>query len=566
MSTLCVSEGSSKKPVQFEVPTTLAGLSGAVSIAPTGFLQVDQGIAKVVHHAPEGEWENPSDSVQSGFWERCLLSIVTGLLWLFDKLGLLKTVMRGPVAGFVERGDLGHPCPELVEETVSRVAGMVHEEMNPDRPRESWPDLSARIHRKVAPGNEATVISSPTFKSEMEELTDAKFSSGNKVKLLNDGPAAFDKRFRLIEKAKSRIQVLTFHLEDDATGKHFSQLLAEAARRGVRVQVLVDAKVSGRQPNTDTLDLIKAAGGEIAYWDDTRSPLLSLHSKIFVADDQAILGGMNYGDAYSHGWQAEGATDQYGKWRDTDILMKGPAAVDCVKGFAERWNESLADGDTPMSLDEILPVTDFGKTDVTLERDKPVDLFPTTKTRDIDVAILNHRTGIDGDTRITEAMLKLIWGAEKTIDIQNAYFLKLPPVHHALVEAMKRGVRVRIQTNSLETTCEPILAGPSLRAAKELLDAGAEVSLRTDRYIHSKSLVVDDEYSLVGSYNLHPRTIRYDCEINALVHSREFARKLTDVFEYDLLPEHATPMTATTEVPEGSLTTRFLERYFYEHI
>lgn len=516
-------------------------------------------------HVPQVDFDSPSRGVKLGKFEGFFARGLLRFLGFLDRKGLLERFLAWPVHLVVKRGALGRPCKELEQVELKRVVGMIREERGAARSRRSWDTIGKAARDAVAPDGTATPIADPRFGRELEQVIGAKFTPGNKVKLLPDGPAAFDKRYRLIEKAKERLYVATFRVEDDATGVKFSQDMAAAARRGVDVRLLIDGKTAFRQPNTETLDVMREAGVKIAMWSDKRHPLLGLHSKVFVADDQAIVGGMNYGDCYSHGWQVQGAVDTYGWWRDTDMLAKGPAAAEAVGEFAARWNEVCDSADT-LKAEHATLVDGARPSTIRIDRPKPNVPFPDTKVKNTDVAVVGHRAGPDGDMHLLNGTLKLIWGAAKQIDIENAYFIEMPPVQQALQAALDRGVKVRIHTNSTASVDEPIIAAPIARTMKDLMKCGAEVYLRKEKSLHSKLMVVDDRYTVVGSYNLNPRSLHYDCELSMIVRSPEFAEAVRKVFDQDIGATHAdAPQTAEAIGGADSAVSRVMERFFYEH-
>lgn len=529
-------------------------------------MPLDPSLSHPAPLPPEGRWSDPTSQTGSSPLERLLFATSLECLGLLERTGVLRSILRWPVARFLEGGALGPPCPERLEYCIDRVEDFVRAE-TAERPRESWSTIATRMQKRVAPNGRATVISARHFEEELAGVIEARFTAGNKVKLLIDGPCAFDKRYRLAQKAQYRIFVMSLHFDNDATGRRMSRFLADAARRGVDVRVLVDEKYSSQCSNAKTLDAMARAGVKVVRWCIADAPLLSLHGKIFLADDQAILGGMNYGDWYSHRWQLDEAGDNTADntWRDTDILVKGEATLQAMLGFAERWNEAISDDAWRMEPGDLQYFRLLhNQPQIAIESPKPILPWGlSTKVKGARVAIVGDRP--DRQSRITEGLLKLIWGAEHTIDIENAYFVELPPIQHALREAVKRGVRVRILTNSETTTCEPILAEPTLRTVKDLVNAGAEGYLTKEKYNHSKVAVFDNQYVVLGSHNLHPRTTIYDCEVQAFVHNSAFAKEATRMFEHDIDESIAKPIDDDYHLPKSSLGSRFLLSQFYWH-
>jgi cardiolipin synthase len=152
-----------------------------------------------------------------------------------------------------------------------------------------------------------------------------------------------------------------------------------------------------------------------------------------------------------------------------------------------------------------------------------------------------------GREEVLLSILKAFDGARRTIDVENAYYVRIPSVEAALVAAVRRGVRVRLLTNSPGSLDEPILSYAIVASAGALADAGGEVWLRRGTTLHSKFLVVDGRFAQVGSFNLHPRSHRLEGEAVVNVVDEGFAQELTAAFEADL--GNAARMTSSTDVP-----------------
>jgi cardiolipin synthase len=134
------------------------------------------------------------------------------------------------------------------------------------------------------------------------------------------------------------------------------------------------------------------------------------------------------------------------------------------------------------------------------------------------------------------SMLKAMAGATRRINIENAYIIAIPAVNRAVAEARARGVEVNILTNSKESIDSDgkSMADSIVEGTKVFLAAGANVYLKQGETLHSKFLTVDGEFATVGSYNLHPRSERYDTECNFNVLDPAFAAGLDEAFARDI--------------------------------
>lgn len=163
------------------------------------------------------------------------------------------------------------------------------------------------------------------------------------------------------------------------------------------------------------------------------------------------------------------------------------------------------------------------------------------------------------------AYLKAIAGAGTVINIENAYLITMPQLKAALLDALRRGVKVNILTNSAESIDEPIVIAPILASLPELIAAGATVGLKRGDTVHSKFMTVDGLFSIVGSFNLHPRSIRYEFELVVSALDARLAAALDRAFAADMAA--ALPVTdpAALDIPDSPLT-RIVQRYLYNQL
>lgn len=458
--------------------------------------------------------------------------------------GQLKPVLHEVAAQAVASGSMP-PLPEAKRKAmVDQLAGMIDAQfqahgMTPatqGQVYESWDKLAAQNLAKVrnsqvaprGPG-ELSCFTEPAFVAEMESLQGAKFQAGNRITPLIDGPASFAKRNELIEGAKKSIHLMSWAFYDDETGWETAHKLVEKKAQGLEVRVVVDGQVAAGPGHNATLDYMEKMGVEVVRWRSSDRPYDGQHRKVMIVDgEQAVAGGLNVGNVYSH--QGEGP-----KWRDTDVLIEGTAVGECEKLFTQV----------------------FGKGEAS-----PAPVAPVGSAR---CAVVNHVPGPDGDAHILLATLKAIQGASESIDIENAYVISTPDIRQSILDALERGVKVRILTNSAESVDEPIVSAPILNSLPDLVSAGAEVYLKQGDTLHSKFMVVDGIYSSVGSYNLHPRSHRYEGEMTINSLDTQTASQLTSAFEKDIQAAKRVASADEIQVPEN-IFTQLAARYFFDHL
>lgn len=446
--------------------------------------------------------------------------------------------------------------PEKKTALVHQLAGMIGAEVGgrglgsggaADR-FESWDAASTKLLARVrdtavppaGPGTPSAFLN-PTFVKEFEALAGAPFTDGGKVTPLVDGPASFAVRDQLIDNAKTSIHMMTWAFYDDETGADTAKRLIAAHARGVDVKIVVDGNVARQHGHDATLKLLEDAGITVVRWTDVNRPHDGQHRKFMIVDgEKAVGGGINVGDFYSHKGPADGQ-----KWRDTDVLLEGAPVTDAHRLFARVYNGQVdMHGLTSpkVTVGATLPPAGFAR-----------------------VATIDDTPGPNGTSSILLATLKAIEGATEQIDIENAYFISTPALKQALLAALERGVQVRILTNSGESVDEPIVSGPILASLPELIAAGALVYLKQGDTLHSKLMVVDGVYSTVGSYNLHPRSERYEGEVTFSSLSTDLAENLHGVFERDIAVAKRIAQASDISVPVTPLSI-IAGRFFFDQL
>jgi len=298
---------------------------------------------------------------------------------------------------------------------------------------------------------------------------------------------------------------------------------------------------------------LEAAGIPLIRWRSTRHPYYGMHRKLFIADQRSVIcGGLNFGDAYSH----LGVQEERERWRDTDVLIEGPATAQAASLFVRLWNAAAADQGVERQL--AFPHGERGQTEAWPEASRGV---PSGDR----VAFVDHHPLRSPDDPIYLLTLKAIAGATEMIDINNAYFVPTPPLKAALCDALQRGVRVRILSNSAESLDEPILRRPIALGLRELRAAGAEVFCKTGSTLHSKIFVADRRFGWVGSYNLHPRSHRYEGETVAAFWSDRLGRELSALCDRDTAAARPVRQGAELDVP-SSLPAELAMRYFFDQL
>jgi cardiolipin synthase len=287
--------------------------------------------------------------------------------------------------------------------------------------------------------------------------------------------------------------------------EQLTRALAAAAGRGVRVQVVLDA-VGASGSEREDLKALTDAGVQIG-WFNPQTGIEELnyrtHRKILVVDGEvAYVGGIGLADHW------EGNADSPEHWRDTQFEIRGPVVDNIEAGFHENWIETGG---------VVEPIV------------APKAGPPTGGARSIVV----WSSSESGSNALKLLYLLTIGAAQKTLDIQSPYLITDESTKWSLLEARKRGVRVRLLTEGEITDAKPVkFAG---RAQYESLVAnGIDVYEYGPTMMHVKAMVVDGIVSVVGSANFDNRSLELNDELNVVVAGRDLASRITADFEADL--------------------------------
>jgi cardiolipin synthase A/B len=341
---------------------------------------------------------------------------------------------------------------------------------------------------------------------------------GNKVTLLQDGPATYRAMFAAIGAARSRIDVESYIIEDGEVGQQFAQLLLERQANGVQVNVMYDSAGTFGTGKA-YFDRLTQAGVQVVEFNPVNplaakkawSPNHRDHRKLLIVDGAvAFLGGINISSVYSSGSgfrRGERGADPAAGWRDTDIQVEGPVVAQFQKLFDESWGKQQG---------KPLP--------------SPAPVAALAQGHEIVRAI--GSTPDDAFSLVYLTLVSAITNAEKQVYITNAYFVPDPQLVKALLDAAARGVDVRLVLPSRSDSAPAYHAGRSYYT--QLLQAGVKIYERRGATLHAKTAIVDGVWSLVGSSNLDWRSALDNDEINAVILGREFGAQMQAAYLKDI--------------------------------
>jgi cardiolipin synthase len=333
-------------------------------------------------------------------------------------------------------------------------------------------------------------------------------SGGNAVALYHDTTEAYQELLNAVSLATHHIHLEFFSIHGDESGTRLLDLLAEKARAGVQVRLLLDAVGSLYLRRRALQNLVGAGGKKAIFFPLNR--LRSLvqvnmrnHRKIVVVDGRiGFTGGMNIGDSYL------GKDPYFGYWRDTFVRIDGPAVAGLQRTFTEDWD---------FTTQEALTGPPY---------------FPDLAAAG-DAVVQVAAAGPDQAVNcIREIYFMGMAGARQRLWIASPYFVPDQGLLDALRLACYRGADVKLLTIQRPDHYLSFYAGRYYFS--ELLDMGVRVHLYHKGMMHSKFMLVDGGWALVGSANLDIRSLRLDFEAGVLLHTPAQVAQMEAAFEHDL--------------------------------
>ncbi len=356
-----------------------------------------------------------------------------------------------------------------------------------------------------------------------EAIVGSPLTTGNDVRLLEDGPATYQAMIAAIEAARDHINIEAYILDDDEVGQRFAQALSAKQAQGVQVNLLRDSVGTFSTPKA-FFDAMSASGVLVHEFNPV-NPLAAReswqwnqrnHRKLLIVDGAvAFLGGINISSVYSGGsfqigsrGAPKGATGVDLAWRDTHLQVKGPVVAELQKIFLDDWVRQKG---PPLAARNYLPpAVVAGRQVVRAIGSSPQEPY----------------------SQIYVTLLSAINSAETSVRITNAYFVPDTQLLAALQAAAQRGVDVSLILPSQTDSWLAFHAGRRYYA--RLLQSGVKIFERHGVILHSKTALIDGVWSTIGSTNLDWRSFLHNYEINAVVLGAEFGAQVQAMFDKDL--------------------------------
>jgi cardiolipin synthase len=441
---------------------------------------------------------------------------INPFLWYNNYMTLLKPVMVSFLFVFILCIDNG--CATLPD-----VSKKIDEAPTDQKPRQIVsskglvsPQKSQAIMERLKKSVDPTDVLERHI-AVVESVTDSPLTKGNRVTLLADGEATYAAMFKALQNAKDHINLESYIIEDDETGRKFADLLLKKQAEGVQVNLIYDSLGSMNTP-AQFFQRLRDGGIQVVGFNPI-NPLEAPgkwglthrdHRKILIVDGKvAIIGGINISKVYSSSpFKRNKDSKAPIHWRDTDIQIEGPAVAEFQKLFLETW---LKQKGPKLS-----------------ER----NFFPQLK--EAGNALVRVIGSTPGETnRIPFVVyVSAISFAEHSIHMTNSYFIPDDQIVKALTEAAGRGVDVKIILPGVTDSKLALYAQRYYYS--RLLKSEVKIYEHSTSLLHAKTATVDKVWSTVGSTNMDYLSLLNNDEVNAVILSHDFAAEMEKMFARDL--------------------------------
>ena len=362
---------------------------------------------------------------------------------------------------------------------------------------------------KMANAEELPPNDSDRFLEIVEALTDAELNRTGNLQVLTNGDSFYPAELEAIRGASRSINLEAYIFQKGDISRQYVQALAERAKAGVKVNLVLDSFGSAGTGRSFLRPLLDA-GGKVGWYNGPRWYRLMhmdyrTHRELMIVDGRiGFIGGAGIADQWYHGISGKP------RWRDSAVRVEGEAVCNLQATFAENW---LATSGELLVGDAYFP---------SIQCDHPLVSM-----------VVNSTPTVGGSTRARILFQLLLASARQSISITTPYFLPDLSLMQELCRAIERGLRVRILVPGRKS--DHLVTRSTSRAGYgQLLKAGAEVYEYQPSMIHAKVLCIDDLWVVIGSTNFDNRSFGINDEVNLAVRDRAVAMRFEQDMALDL--------------------------------
>ena len=351
-------------------------------------------------------------------------------------------------------------------------------------------------------------IDNPQFARAMGVLLGPPIDDGNRFEVLRNGDEIFPSMLAAIRSAKNTISFESYIYWSGDVGKAFAEVLAERARAGVHVHLLLDWLGSNKMDPSQIAEM-ERAGVEVRRFHQPRWYELQrfnnrTHRKLLVVDGRVgFTGGVGIADEWS------GHAQDPAHWRDTHFRAEGPVVAQMQAVFMDNWVKVSG---------KVLHGADY---------------FPALARAGESRGQVFSSSPEGGSESMRLMYLLAITAAARSIDLSSAYFVPDALTLQTLIDAAKRGVRIRVITPGEHVDAETVRRASRAKWG-DLLQAGVQIFEYQPTMYHCKVMIVDGLWVSVGSTNFDNRSFALNDEANLNILDAAFARQQIEIFEEDL--------------------------------
>jgi cardiolipin synthase len=367
-------------------------------------------------------------------------------------------------------------------------------------------------------------IGTPEYLRMLEALADSHFDRRSTAEVFTNGESYYPAELEAIRNAKRSVNLEAYIFKPGRVGQQFVDALTERARAGVKVNVLVDGVGSFLTRKAYFQPLVEAGGRVEWYhpvgWTTWLRYNKRTHRELLVVDGEvAFAGGAGIADHWLHGEK------DHPRWRDTMFRFRGEAVNSLQGTFVENWVEACG---------EVLNTADY---------------FPAPPAGEQAVLVVNSTPSQGNATRARVLYEVLLGSATRRIYITTPYFLPDKGLVHLLVTA-KRDRHLDVKVLVPGKRSDHAMTRSSSRGLYgKLLEAGVEIYEYQPSMLHAKVMLVDDDWTVVGSTNFDNRSFGINDELSVAVRDAALAERLTADFERDLAQSERVTMESWKDRP-----------------
>lgn len=372
--------------------------------------------------------------------------------------------------------------------------------------------------------------------------------AGHTLELFSQTHLLFEAMLMDIAAAKKRVWLETYIFADDLASHAIADALQRRARDGLDVRLLYDA-LGSQHTDPAIFKNMSAAGVQVHAYHCIKEALRSIaafiilnrrdHRKLLVVDDRcAYFGGMNIHD-HGHLFRAsptDSSVDPAAAWRDLHIRLTGPQQVEVADSFERSWMH--AKGEKMARRPSAYRRVQLSQTDESIHF---FDTGPGLKF-----------------SRAPRVFRRLLRGSNRSVVLAMAYFIPVGRVMGEIIRARRRNVHVHVLVPSM--TDVPIAQYGAWYLYRKLLRMGIRLYERKNRVMHTKTMVVDRQWTVVGSANMDPRSLYINLEFMAVIRSPAFAQAVIRVTRNEM---RRSRRVRFSDCEKRTLKQRFLSTLAY---